>query len=141
VAAFPFLSIPIFAQGQRGLRGGDSSAAATPNATPGTAIKDLTGIWGRFGNRNGRRGLQGGNGLRDAGDAGIGGEVPPMTPEGQKMFNANKPSYGRALGSPEAAAHPEEPLGRRRAVPPAQGNDPSGDCQPIGLTSLILSTY
>jgi len=64
-----------------------------------------------------------------------------MTPEGERKFNANKPGYGRALGSADAAAHPEEPIGRRRAVPPAQGNDPAGECQPLGLTGLILSTY
>src|SRR4051794_16899555 len=92
VAASLFFSIAIFAHGQRGQRGTATAATAPPNAAPGTAIKDLTGIWGRFGSRNGRRGLQGGNGLRDAGDAGIGGEVPPMTPEGQKMFDANRPS-------------------------------------------------
>src|SRR5262245_11703636 len=120
------MSVVLFAQG-RGQRGtAPTPTAAPPNSAPVTAIKHLSGIWGRFGSRNGRRGLQGGNGLRDAGDAGIGGEVPPMTPEGLAKFNANKPSYGRALGSPEAAAHPEEPIGRRRAVPPAQGNDPSG---------------
>src|SRR6266852_2779524 len=120
-------------------RAGSSPAGSGTSAA--FDARDLTGIWGRFGNRAGRRGLQGGNALRDAGDAGIGTNVPQVTPEGEKKFNANKPGYGRALGSADAAAHPEEPIGRRRAVPPAQGNDPAGECQPIGLTSLILSTY
>src|SRR2546429_2742710 len=64
-----------------------------------------------------------------------------MTDEGENKFNGNKHGYGRALGSPEAAAHPEEPIGRRRAVPPVLGNDPSSECQPLGLTSLILISY
>src|SRR4051812_9668723 len=38
--------------------------------------------------------------------------IPPMTPKGQQMFNANKPSRGP------------------RAVVPALGNDPQGICDP-----------
>jgi hypothetical protein len=64
--------------------------------------------------------------------------VPPMTPDGQKKFDSYKPSYGRALGSQAAAEHPEEPIGRRRAVPPALGNDPVGNCNPLGLIRLLL---
>ena len=40
---------------------------------------------------------------------------PPMTPLGLQKFNANKPSYGP------------------RAVPPALGNDPMGNCDPLGM--------
>src|SRR5258705_14006426 len=40
---------------------------------------------------------------------------PPFTPLGKKLFDANKPSYGP------------------RAVPPAVGNDPMGNCDPLGL--------
>jgi len=61
-----------------------------------------------------------------------------MTPGGQKKFDANKPSYGRELGSADAAAHPEEHIGRRRGVPPAQGNDPIGDCNPLGWPRLFF---
>ncbi|PYR83056.1 MAG: hypothetical protein DMG18_13630, partial [Acidobacteria bacterium] len=43
-----------------------------------------------------------------------GGE-PQLTPEGKRRFDANKPGYGP------------------RAVPPALGNDPLGDCNPDGL--------
>lgn len=64
-----------------------------------------------------------------------------MTPEGEKLLESHKTGYGRPLGSPLAAAHPEEHIGRRRAVPPALGNDPTGDCTPAGLTRDILSTY
>ena len=46
---------------------------------------------------------------------------PPMfTPLGQKLFDANKPSYGP------------------RAVPPALGNDPTGNCDPLGLVRNIF---
>ena len=47
-------------------------------------------------------------------------KAPAMTPEGQARFNANKPSYGD------------------RAIPPAQGNDPVGNCDPLGLVRLVL---
>ena len=54
------------------------------------------------------------------------------------MFDANKPSYGRNLGSPEAAAHPEEAIGRRRAAPPANGTDPYQYCNPEGVTRALI---
>src|SRR5947209_7404406 len=47
-----------------------------------------------------------------------GGE-PELTPEGKKRFEANKPGYGP------------------RAVPPALGNDPRGDCNPDGLLRML----
>jgi hypothetical protein len=81
---------------------------------------DLTGIW-----------------IRTGGQYNMGGEVPPLTPEGQRRLDANKPSYGRMLGSADAAAHPEEPIARRRAVAPAVGNDPAGECNPQGVPRLL----
>ncbi len=45
---------------------------------------------------------------------------PPFTPEGKKRFDANKPSYGP------------------RAIPPALGNDPMGNCDPLGIPRLLL---
>ena len=53
------------------------------------------------------------------------------------MFDANKPSYGRLLGSADAAAHPEEDIGRRRAVPPANDSDPYQHCNPMGPTRAL----
>ncbi len=47
-------------------------------------------------------------------------DPPPMTPEAKKKFDANKPSYGP------------------RAIPPALGNDPAGNCDPLGLVRLLL---
>lgn len=46
--------------------------------------------------------------------------APPMTPAGQARFDANMPSYGY------------------RAVPPAIGNDPTGDCTPLGLARMLV---
>ncbi len=66
------------------------------------------------------------------GDRGVNPKVPEMTPEGLRKFNANKPSYGRALGSPLNGEH----IGRVRAVPPALGNSLIGDCNPPGIPRL-----
>jgi hypothetical protein len=103
--------------------------------------KDFSGVWGRFGSREGRGNRQGGNPFPEAGDDGFGTNVPPFTPEGQKRFDNNKPGYGRILGSPDANAHPEEHIGRRRSVAPRLQNDPASQCSPNGLTRLILSSY
>jgi hypothetical protein len=96
---------------------------------------DLSGIW----TRNGTPGGYGGGGTcADCGDRGFSNDVPPFTPLGQKLFDANKPSYGRLLGSADAAAHPEEAIGRRRAVPPANGTDPYQYCNPEGVTRALI---
>ena len=50
----------------------------------------------------------------------VSNETPPMTPLGQQKFNANKPSYGV------------------RAIPPALGNDPQGNCDPLGIPRLLF---
>jgi hypothetical protein len=86
--------------------------------------RDLTGTWLKTG---------GNRGFADAR-----AEVPPFTAEGQKRFDANKPSRGRLLGSADAAAHPEEHIGRRRAVPPALSNDLIGECNPLGIPRLLF---
>jgi hypothetical protein len=61
-----------------------------------------------------------------------------MTPAGEAKFNSYKPSYGRQLGSPDAAQRTTEHIGRRRAIPPALGNDPTGECNPSGVPRLLL---
>jgi hypothetical protein len=97
--------------------------------------RDLAGVW----SRNGTPGGYGGGGTcRDCGDRGYGADVPAFTPLGQKMFDANKPSYGRLLNSADAAAHPEEHVGRRRAVPPANDTDPYQHCNPMGPTRALI---
>jgi len=96
---------------------------------------DLSGLW----SRNGSPGGYGGGGTcRDCGDRGYSADVPALTALGQKMFDANKPSYGRLLGSGDAAAHPEEPIGRRRAVPPANDTDPYQHCNPMGPSRALI---
>jgi hypothetical protein len=64
--------------------------------------------------------------------------VPAMTPEGQKKFESYKPSYGLTKGTPQAEQQTDIPIGRRRAIPPALGNDPVGGCNPLGLIRLLL---
>jgi hypothetical protein len=96
---------------------------------------DLSGLW----TRNGSPGGYGGGGTcGDCGDRGYSNNVPPFTPLGQKMFDANKPSYGRNLGSFDANSHPEEHIGRRRAVPPSNGTDPYQSCNPEGVTRALI---
>ena len=76
---------------------GGIMAADPKNANKPYDKHDLSGFW----TRNGSPGGYGGGGTcRDCGDRGFGNDVPPFTPLGQKMFDANKPSYGRNLGSP-----------------------------------------
>src|SRR5881628_4027564 len=111
IFALALLSLPLAAQ-----RGGRGNAAAAPS--PPHDPHDLTGIWN----------LAGGT------DLSLSRTPPPLTPEGQKRFDANKPSYGRELGSADAAAHPEEHIGRRRALPPANDTDPYQHCNPEGVT-------
>src|SRR4029453_15129808 len=53
--------------------------------------------------------------VRRGGYLGLSATPPPFTPEGKKRFDAKKPSYGP------------------RAIPPALGNDPMGNCDPLGI--------
>jgi hypothetical protein len=132
LSALLLLSSSLFGQGGRG---GGILAASPANANRTFDAHDLTGYWSRNGNING---FGGGSTCRDCGDRGFGNDVPPFTPIGQKMFDANKPSYGRALGSADANAHPEEHIGRRRAVPPANGTDPYQYCNPEGIPRALI---
>ena len=51
----------------------------------------------------------------------ISNQAPPMTAWGLAKFNANKPGYGP------------------RAVPPALGNDPEGNCDPLGFPRNVVN--
>jgi hypothetical protein len=113
------------AQGQgRGGRGGNGNVLGrgapplVPDSQPFDA-RDLSGVW--LGNKYGFNATL----------------EPPMTAEGKKRFDAQKPSYGARVGTP-AAADLKVPSGRRRAIPPAQGNDYVGACNPLGLVRLLL---
>lgn len=94
---------------------------------------DIAGIWTPNSN-----GFGGGGRCRDCGDRGFSLEFPEFTAEGQRAFEQAIPSYGRAKGSADAAAHPEEHIGRRRAQPPALGNDPYQQCNPMGIPRAVL---
>ena len=136
VSLFPLaLSFTALAQAGRGPGRGGITAHDAANDNKSYDKHDLSGVW----TRNGTPGGYGGGGTcRDCGDRGFSNDVPPFTPLGQKMFDANKPSYGRILGSADAAAHPEEHIGRRRAVPPANDTDPYQHCNPMGPTRALI---
>jgi hypothetical protein len=122
------------AQGGPGGRGGILAHSPANDNKPYDK-HDIAGIWSRNGSP---AGYGGGGTCRDCGDRGFGTDVPPLTPLGRKMFDANKPSYGRLLGTADAAAHPEEPIGRRRAAPPANDTDPYQHCNPMGPSRALI---
>jgi len=63
------------------------------------------------------------------------GTPPPRTPEGERKFALNHPSRGWELK--DAAKHMDVDAGYRRAVIPAEGNDPENRCNPLGLARNI----
>jgi hypothetical protein len=123
----------LFSSAALAQRGQQGTPAANATASLPFDPHDLSGIWSRN-----SQGFGGGGTCRECGDRGFNNDVPPMTPAGEAKFNANKPSYGRELGSAAAAAHPEEHIGRRRAVPPGQGNDLVTACNPSGVPRMLL---
>ena len=65
------------------------------------------------------------------------GDVPTMTPEGQKRFEANHPTKGYVPGSKNDLEHKDIHVAYRRAVQSALSNDPEERCEPLGLTRLV----
>jgi len=65
------------------------------------------------------------------------GDLPPFTAEGQKRFEANRPTKGSVPGSPQAKARMNWDVGYRRAVQSSLSNDPEERCEPLGLTRLV----
>jgi hypothetical protein len=102
-------------------------------AAGGFNARDLAGIWSRNG-----QGFGGGGTCPDCGDRGFNAEFPVFTPAGQAAFDRNIPSYGRERDSEDAKKNPQEHIGRRRAQPPALGNDPYGQCNPMGVTRALI---
>src|SRR5262245_40944555 len=91
------LLLSYLAPSSTGGRTKDAPAAAAAAPKPATYDKhDFNGVWYGMNPRVYAR------------------QAPPMTPRGQQMFNANKPSRGP------------------RAVVPALGNDPQGICDRLG---------
>lgn len=96
----------VYGPSTQGRRSPDAMKAAAAAPKPAYDPHDFSGVWWGRGN-----------------SFLMGNPVPPMTPAGQKMFNANKPSSGP------------------RAVVPALGNDPMGRCDPLGYPrNLWLNT-
>ena len=115
-----FLVISPLVLAQGGQRAGGRGAPKAPDTRPFDP-RDLSGFWYRS---EGNRSIRG----QKVSD------VPPMTPLGEKIFNANIPVRGRNKGEPLNGEHP----GYVRAVIPALSNDPIMQCNPQGLPRLIL---
>src|SRR5262245_44432786 len=99
-------------RGGRGGGNGNVLGRGAPPLVPDNQpfdAHDLSGVW--LGNKYGFNATS----------------EPAFTPEGKKKFDAQKPSYGARVGTPQAA-DTSVPGGRRRAIPPAQGNDYVGAC-------------
>ena len=70
-----------------------------------------------------------------SGHRSISADVPRMTPEGEARLNESRPNQGRFLGEPLNGDHP----GFVRSVTlPAEGNDPTHQCNPNGFPRLLL---
>ena len=63
-----------------------------------------------------------------------------MTPEGQRLFEAMKPSRGIGADDPLSKTSTNIHIGRRRSIPPALGNDPINWCDPLGLIRNLVFT-
>jgi hypothetical protein len=84
-------------------------AQSAPDFDP----RDLSGHWNRVSRFQTFSNVYPGQGPTE------GTEEAPLTEEGRRRFEANKPGYGP------------------RAVPPAIGNDPMGTCDPLGIPRLL----
>ena len=97
---------------------------------------DFNGLWAR--NPSAQFGQAPCPECRDPGPSyGYFGDVPPMTPEGEKRFQMNRPTKGYVLGSKQAADHMDLHVAYRRATTSAQANDPEERCEPLGLMRLV----
>jgi hypothetical protein len=106
VAQVYFPPIGVQAGGPSLRRDANAAAAATSKTALVYDPHDLSGIWSGGPSAPGAQALMGGS------------PAPPMTAWAQELFDARKPSGSGADPS--------------RKVPPAQGNDPLGKCDPLG---------
>jgi hypothetical protein len=131
---------PLFAQAAQG----KAPAAASRSAAGSTEAFDphaIAGYWTRNPQEFlGRNSPPCPDCREPIGGYGFGLNVPPMTPEGQKRFDANKTGKGFAPDSAQALANPQIHIGRRRGVPPGLANDPQATCNPDGIPRLLLMT-
>src|SRR5262245_29010843 len=114
------LSSVVLAQAPGGQRGGRGNTAAAPDTRPFDP-HDLSGFWFRNGGARTIRGLK----MAD---------VPPMTPEGERLLNRNIPARKQNKNKPLNGDHPAY----IRTIIPALSNDPIMKCDPQGLPRLIL---
>ena len=97
---------------------------------------DFNGLWAR--NPSAQFGQAPCPECRDPGPSyGYFGNVPPMTPEGEKRFAMNRPTKGYMVGSKQAAEHMDLHVAYRRAVQTSEANDPEERCEPLGLMRLV----
>jgi hypothetical protein len=99
----------IYPPSSEGHRAQQALKAAAAAPKPTYDPHDLSGVWW---------GLN--SAIPSEGTILMGNPAPEMTPLGQQRFNANKPSAGP------------------RGVAPGSGNDPLGQCDPIGYPRNLL---
>lgn len=98
--------------------------------------RDFSGLWAR--NPADQFGQPPCPECRDPGPSyGFFGDVPPMTPEGEKRFLNNRPTKGLNPDSKEAAERKDLHIAYRRAYASADANDPEERCDPLGLMRLV----
>ena len=132
VIAAAVVSTAVAQAQERGRGAGPGYPKFFDSSTP-FSPRDLAGIWTPNG-----AGFGGGGRCRDCGDRGFSLVFPVFTPAGQAAFDRQIPSYGRMKDSDDAAKNPQEHIGRRRAQPPALGNDTYGTCNPMGMPRALL---
>ena len=89
---------------QTGARGAAAGQAGRQGAAPRDTrpfnAREIGGVWSRNSN-----GFGGGGTCVDCGDRGYSLEWPEFTPDGQKAFDQNIPSYGREKDSADAVSY------------------------------------
>jgi hypothetical protein len=97
---------------------------------------DFNGFWAR--NPSAQYGQPACPECRDPGPSyGFFGDVPPLTPAGQKQLNGNTPTKGYMVGSKQAAERTDLNIAYRKAKQSSESNDPEERCEPLGLTRLL----
>ena len=113
-SALVLLAIPSALLAQNGAAGANPYASSDTDKSA-YEKHDLSGLWSR---NSQQFKLPPCPECREHGPVpgyGYHGKTPARTPEGEKRFQANKPSRGFDLGSKDAKDHPEIDVGMRRA--------------------------
>ena len=130
------VSAPLLVEDARAQNGNDHGAANSDTDTRPYDKRDFTGLWAR---NPAPLGLPPCPECANNGPISYGyfGDVPPMTPEGQRRFDANRPTKGWQHGSEDAAAHSDVHIAYRRAYESVDANDPEERCEPLGLIRML----